>query len=142
MALTLRDCLLLADVIVPAAQRFKAMPRDREGDVAVFLCHGVILEHVPQSAAAQAATPRHRRHWECPRCHRPFDPQVDRRRDVERCFEEGNLIEAYKIVRAVGMQEGWYDPAEELAGKSLERALYYYGDGYQNMRNAGLGVQM
>lgn len=141
MALTLRDCLLLADTIVPAWRQFVAMPRDAPEDIAVFLCHGIQLQHVPTSAAAQAATPEHRRKWSCPKCRRELTP-IDRRTDIEKLFDEGDVVAVFKIVKAVGVNEGWYDPSEELAGARLQRALHYYADGCQRLRDMGLGVDV
>lgn len=139
MALTLRDCLLLADTIVPAWQHFMRMPRDAPEDIAVFLCHGIQLQHVPTSPAAQAATPEHRRKWSCAVCRRELT-LADRRTDIEKMLAEGDVVAVFKIVRAVGINGGWYDPSEELTGARLQRALHYYADGYQKVRDMGLGV--
>ena len=139
MALTLRDVLLLADTIVPAWRQFVAMPRDAPEDIAVFLCHGIQLRHVPTSQAAQAATPEHRRQRSCPRCRREL---IDRRTDIEKLFAAGDVVAVFKIVKAVGVNEGWYDPSEELSGARLQRALHYYADGCQRLRDMGLGVEI
>jgi len=141
MALTLRDVLLLADTIVPAWRQFVAMPRDAPEDVAVFLCHGLQLQHVPTSPAAQAATPQHRRKWSCPKCRRELTP-IDRRTDIEKLFDKGDIVAVFKIVKAVGVNEGWYDPWEELSGAALRRALHYYADGCQRLRDMGLGADV
>jgi len=124
MAATPRDMLLLAEIVYPTMRAYHVMPRDREDDLAVFLCHGIQLTKVPTSPLAQKMTPAHRREYACPVCRRRFS-LGERRRDLEMLFAAEQADRAFLIVRREGMVQGWYDPNVPVTAEESERAEGY-----------------
>ena len=124
MAATPRDMLLFAELVYPVMRTYHLMPRDREDDVAVFLCHGIQLTKVPTSPLAQKMTPAHRREYACPVCRRHFS-LGERRRDLEMLLAAERTDLAFLIVRREGMVQGWYDPSVPLTLAEEARVVRY-----------------
>jgi hypothetical protein len=116
--------LLLAEIVYPTMRAYHLMPRDREDDLAVFLCHGIQLTKVPTSPLAQKMTPAHRREYACPVCRRHFSI-TERRRDLEMLFAAEQADKAFLIVRREGIAQGWYEPNVPVTAEEQERAVKY-----------------
>jgi len=124
MAATSRDMLLFAEIVFPTMRAYHLMPRDREDDLAVFLCHGIQLSKLPTSPLAQKMTPAHRRDYACPVCRRRFSPS-ERRRDMEMLFAGERADLAFLIVRREGIAQGWYDPNVPVTAEEEARVVRY-----------------
>jgi len=124
MAATPRDMLLLAETVYPTMRAYHVMPRDREDDLAVFLCHGIQLSKLPTSPQAKKMTPAHRREYGCPVCRRRFSPS-ERRRDLEILFAGERADLAFLIVRREGIAQGWYDPNVPVTAEEEARVAGY-----------------
>ena len=124
MAATPRDWLLLCETVWPTMRAYHLMPRDRDDDLAVFLCHGIQLTKVPTSPLAQKMTPAHRREYACPVCRRHFSLD-ERRRDLEMLFAAEQADRAMLIVRREGIAQGWYDPNVPLTLEEEARVVRY-----------------
>lgn len=125
--ITLRDYLLLADVVLPALELYRTIPRDRDEDIAVFLCHGVQITQVPASLVGQRYTPEHRRRWSCPVCQRALT-LAERHTAIEHLFANGNLLAAFEAIRLHGIASGWYNPDWPLTEEQMQRALALRGN--------------
>jgi hypothetical protein len=120
----MRDWLLLTETVWPTMRAYHLMPRDREDDLAVFLCHGIQLTKVPTSPLAQKMTPAHRQRFGCPVCRRSFSLD-ERRRDLEILFAAEQADRAFLIVRREGIGQGWYDPNQPVTLEEEARVVRY-----------------